>query len=111
MNSLSFATAILAGMIITLMTWMEHSTPTTLAQLVASVIGGFLLAAGKFNHAIVGSLDMFAGLHAGAPYGYLDWAAAMSWATLGNVLGSIGLVTVLRLVQAGERLVEIRLER
>src|SRR2546430_6467102 len=44
---------------------------------------------------------MFAALHAGAPFGYLDWVRVVLWATLGNMIGGIGLVTVLRLVQVG----------
>lgn len=98
----SFATAMIAGMIITLMTWMEHTSPSVGSRLVASYVAGFLLASGHLNHAIVGSLEMFAGLQRpGAPYGYLDWASTMSWAALGNMVGGIGLVTLLRLVQAG----------
>ena len=44
---------------------------------------------------------MFAALHAGAPFGYLDWLGTLGWACLGNMIGGIGLVTVLRLVQVG----------
>lgn len=95
----SFALAMLAGMIITLMTWMEQvGSPGT--RVVGAVIAGSLLAVGELNHSIVGSLELFAGLIAGAPYGYLDWFTVFAWATLGNVVGGIGLVTVLRLVQA-----------
>ena len=53
------------------------------------------------NHAIVVSLILFAGLHAGAPYGYLDWLGVLAWASLGNLVGGVGLVTVLRLIQVG----------
>lgn len=97
----SFATAVLGGAIITLMTWMEHSTESIPAKLLAAVVAGYLLAAGSLNHSVVLSLEMFAALHAGAPFGYLAWLAAMGWATLGNLVGGVALVTVLRLVQVG----------
>ncbi|MGH9069748.1 MAG: formate/nitrite transporter family protein [Acidimicrobiales bacterium] len=97
----SFCTAILGGMVITLMTWMEHSTESVPAKLVAAVVAAFLLAAGSLNHVIVMSLESFAALQAGAPFGYLTWAELAGWALLGNLGGGLGLVTVLRLVQVG----------
>jgi len=98
----SFASAILGGAVITLMTWMERGSKSELGRLVAAVAAAFLLGAGKLTHAIVVSLLLFAGLQAGAPYGYLDWLGFAAWATLGNVVGGIGLITVLRLVQVGK---------
>lgn len=97
----SFAAAIMGGAVITLMTWMQDGSESELGRLVAAAAAAFLLAAGKLNHAIVVSLILFAGLHVGAPYGYLDWLGVLAWATFGNMLGGVGLVTVLRLVQVG----------
>ena len=99
----SFALALLGGVIITLMTWMEMSTTSMPAKLTAAFSAAFLLASGSLNHAIVVSLEMFAALHAGAPFGYLDWLRVAAWASLGNMVGGIGLVTVLRLIQVGRR--------
>ncbi|MBV8160765.1 MAG: formate/nitrite transporter family protein [Acidimicrobiia bacterium] len=95
----SFATAVLGGTVITLMTWMEHSSDSIGAKLVAAVVASFLLAAGSLDHVIVVSIEMFAALQAHAPFGYADWAGVAAWAALGNMIGGIGLVTVLRLVQ------------
>jgi len=95
----SFATAVLGGTVITLMTWMEHSSDSIGAKLVAAVVAAFLLAAGSLNHVIVVSIEMFAALQAHAPFGYADWAGMAAWAAFGNTVGGIGLVTVLRLVQ------------
>ena len=95
----SFATAVLGGTVITLMTWMQHSTDQVGAKLVAAVVAAFLLSAGSLNHVIVVSIEMFAALQAHAPFGYADWAGMAAWAALGNAIGGIGLVTVLRLVQ------------
>ncbi len=105
----SFCTAILGGMVITLMTWMQHSTESVPAQLAAAVASAFLLAAGSLNHVIVMSLECFAALQAGAPFGYLTWAQLAGWALLGNLGGGLALVTVLRLVQVGGE--KLRAER
>src|SRR4051812_9131607 len=95
----SFATGVLGGTVITLMTWMEHSTDSIGAKLVAAIAVGFVLAAGVLNHVVVMSIETFAALRGHAPFGYADWAGAAAWAAFGNMVGGIGLVTVLRLVQ------------
>jgi formate/nitrite transporter FocA (FNT family) len=92
---------ILAGAVITLMTWMERSTESVPAKLVAAVIAAFLLAAGPMDHVIVVSVEMFGALHAGAPYPYAHWLGFFGWSLLGNMIGGLGLVTLLRLVQVG----------
>lgn len=102
----SFASAVIGGAAITLMTWMERGTDSVPAKLVAVASVAFVLAAGRLNHAIVVSLEMFAALHFGAPFGYADWLRMASWAALGNLVGGLALVTVLRLVQIGRTVVE-----
>jgi formate-nitrite transporter family protein len=97
----SFALAILGGLVITLMTWMEQATGSMPARLIAVVAMGFLLAAGPLNHVVISALEMFAALHVGAPFGYADVTGAILWALLGNMLGGLVLVTGLRLMQAG----------
>ena len=95
----AFALALLGGMLITLMTHMQHSTESDGVRLVPAVAVGFLLGAGQVNHAIVASLLCFAALQAGAPFGYLDWLGLLGLAVVGNMIGGLGLVTVLRLLQ------------
>lgn len=97
----SFAAGILGGVAITLTTWMQHATESIMAGIVAAVSIGFSLAAAPLNHVIVASIEMFAELHAGTAIGYLDWLRAAGRAALGNLVGELGLVTLLRLVQVG----------
>ncbi len=97
----SFSLAILGGAVITLMTWMQRGSQEAFAKIVAAIGAGFLLGAGELNHVIVVSLEAFAALHAGAPFGYADWAGAAAWAALGNMFGGIAFVTILRLIQVG----------
>jgi len=88
------------------MTWMERATQSVPAKLAAAVSAAFLLVAGTLNHAIVVSLLSFAALHAGAPFGYAHWLSMAGLATVGNIIGGVGLVTVLRLVQVGHKRIE-----
>lgn len=96
----AFALGLLGGLVITLMTWMEHSSTSIGAHIVGAIIAAFLLAAAQLNHAIVASLLVFAALQTGhAPFGYVDWLQALGWAVLANTIGGVGLVTLLRLLQ------------
>jgi formate/nitrite transporter FocA (FNT family) len=99
----AFALAMLGGFVITLMTHMQHATESDGVRLVPSVVMGFLLGAGKLDHAIVASLVCFAALHAGAPFGYGDWLGLLGFALVGNMVGGLGLVTVLRLLQVPDK--------
>jgi formate/nitrite transporter FocA (FNT family) len=107
----SLAGAIVGGAVITLMTWMERSTESVPGKLAAAISAAFLLAAAPLNHVIVVSLEMFAALQRGAPFGYLDWAAVAGWYTLGNLIGGVGLVTVLRMIQVKDRMEDERSDR
>ena len=107
----SFASAVLGGTVITLMTWMERGTDSMPAKLAAAAAAGFLLASGQLLHVIVISLEAFAALQAGAPFGYADWLGTAAWAALGNAVGGLGLVTALRLVQVGGDVLEAERRR
>lgn len=107
---LAFALAVLGGVVITLMTHMQHSTKSEGVRLVPAIVMPFLLGAGKLNHAIVVSLLCFAALQAGAPFGYADWLGLLVLATVGNIVGGVGIVTGLRLLQVSNKLLAARAE-
>ncbi|HUR24262.1 MAG TPA: formate/nitrite transporter family protein [Acidimicrobiales bacterium] len=106
----SFSLAVIGGAVITLMTWMQHHGHASVAsRVIPAVTGGFLLAGGGLNHAIVNSLLMFSALHTGhAPFGYWAWAQTAGWAALGNIVGGVGLVTLLRQLQVAHAVREER---
>jgi len=104
----AFSLAVLGGAVITLMTWMQHGTKSMGTRIVPAVTAGFLLAGGQLNHAIVNSLLMFSSLHSGAPFGYLEWARTAGFAALGNIIGGVGLVTLLRILQVPHKVIEER---
>lgn len=105
-----FALGVLAGVAITLMTWMEHGARSEIGKIVSVVVIAFLLAAAPLNHIIVVSIEMFVAIETGsAGYGYAEWGRVAGWATIGNALGGLVLVTSLRFAQVGME--EIRRER
>lgn len=99
----AFASAVIAGILITLMTWMQQGTEATGGRIVAAVATGFLLSYGHLSHVVVASLEVFAGILGGADFDIGDWFGMFLLWAAGNAVGGIGLVTMLRLVQVGPR--------
>ena len=106
----SFCLAVLAGVVITLMTRMQHGTESTGVRIVPAVLFGALLAGGQLFHSVLDSLLMFGALIVGAPFGYLDWLARLGWSTLGNLVGGLVLVTAVRLLRVAHRVAEAQRE-
>jgi formate/nitrite transporter FocA (FNT family) len=105
------ALAVLGGAAITLMTRMQHGTDSTPGKIAAAVAGAFLLAGLQMFHSILDSLLIFAALQTGdATFGYGDWALWFAYTVVGNVLGGLVLVTLLRLLRSKDRLLEERSE-
>jgi formate/nitrite transporter FocA (FNT family) len=107
----SFALAVLAGVVITLLTRMQHATESLGVQLVPAVVMSFVLVGAQLFHSVLDSILMFAGLLTGdADYTVLDWLGAFGWSSLGNVVGGVGLVTAIRLLRVTHRVTEDRQE-
>ncbi|MBW3581636.1 MAG: formate/nitrite transporter family protein [Euryarchaeota archaeon] len=98
---IAFGLGILGGIVITLMTWLEHGSQTEGGRILSAAMAGFLFEAVPLNHFIITSLIMFWGIHAGGPLDYLDWLRIGGIALVSNIIGGIVLVTALRLMQIG----------
>ncbi len=71
--------------------------------------GAFILAGLGLFHSILDSLLIFGALATGeAPFGYFDWLAWFWYTTIGNVVGGLALVTLLRLLRSKDRIEEER---
>ncbi|SEH82598.1 Formate/nitrite transporter FocA, FNT family [Mycolicibacterium rutilum] len=105
----SVALSVLGGMAITLMTRMQHGTDAVFGKIAAAVAGAFILAGLGLFHSILDSLLIFGALATGeAPFGYFDWLAWFWYTTIGNVVGGLALVTLLRLLRSKDRIEEER---
>ncbi|HEX6589783.1 MAG TPA: formate/nitrite transporter family protein [Longimicrobiales bacterium] len=102
------ALGIMAGMAITLLTWIEESAKSTDFGRTATAIGiAFVLLAAHLNHIIVVSIELFVALNTGsAPFGYDDWLRVAGIALVTNLVGGVALVTGLRILQAGREGIE-----
>jgi formate/nitrite transporter FocA (FNT family) len=105
----SVCLAVLAGAVITLMTRWQHGTDSAMAKIVAAVAGAFLLAGLQMFHSVLDSLLIFGALHTGAAsFGYLDWLGWFAYTAVGNAVGGLLLVTLLRVVRTKDRVEEER---
>jgi formate/nitrite transporter FocA (FNT family) len=96
-------------MVITLMTRMQHGTDSVPAKIAAAVAAAFLLAGLRLFHSILDSLLIFGALATGnAPFGYLTWLGWFGYTLVGNMIGGLLFVTLLRLLRSKDRLEEER---
>jgi formate-nitrite transporter family protein len=96
----AFLSAIAAGALITLGTWLVEGTETMGMRALCGWIIGSLLALGLFNHVIVVTLELVFGIRYGADVGYADVTANLGVAIVGNLVGGVLLVTLTRFSQA-----------
>lgn len=106
----AFALAVVGGMLITTMTYAQQSTDSAGVKLIPAVIVGTLLTLGHVNHAVVASFTCFAALIAGASFGYAHLGGMLWLSIVGNLIGGLALVTVLRLLQLPHKLMDAREE-
>jgi formate-nitrite transporter family protein len=96
----AFMSAIAAGALITLMTWMVEGQRSMGVRVAVAWIVGALLALGNFNHVIVATLEILSGIRWGAHISWNTLFANFGTALLGNMIGGIGFVTINRFSQA-----------
>ena len=92
--------AIVAGALMTLLTWTAHAADDDISRIALAVLVGFLLAAPSLNHAVVGVGEMAFGILADrGSAGWIDLVQNLPVAVLGNLIGGMAFVTATRLVQ------------
>jgi formate/nitrite transporter FocA (FNT family) len=93
--------AIVAGTIMTLLTWLTHAAEGDSARVLIAMLIGFLLAVPSLNHAVVSVGEMGFGLFAGTTEKatWTDLAQNFPVAVVGNLLGGLAFVTLARALQ------------
>jgi formate/nitrite transporter FocA (FNT family) len=96
----AFASAVAAGTIMTLFTWVAAAADSGVARLFAALLVGFLLIAPNLNHAIVGFGELILALFANTTHSDgLDLLRNLGVSVAGNFVGGVGLVFTTRLAQ------------
>ena len=99
----SFLLAVLAGLVITLMTRMQHGTDSVGVRVVPAVLFGAVLVGAELFHCVLDGILMVGAMVAGADIPVATFLGSIAWAALGNVVGGVGLVTFLRLVRTAPK--------
>ena len=97
----AFLSAILAGALITLFTWLAEAAESDVTRLLIALLIGFVLLAPSTNHAVVGSGEIMFGIFSGTTAADgVDLVRNLGIAIAGNLVGGVVLVTFVRSVQA-----------
>jgi formate/nitrite transporter FocA (FNT family) len=95
--------AVLAGWLMGLMTWLVTAARDTTGQILAVWITAFVLGLIGLHHSIAGSIEILMALFAGAGPTFADFGKFLLWAVLGNAIGGSCFVALLKFghVKAG----------
>jgi len=97
----AFLSAIIAGMVMTLWTWLGIAVRTDVGRVLVALVIGFTIAAPNMNHVIVGTGEMMFGVLGGATHAtWGDVGINFLLALAGNLVGGTVFVTLTRFVQA-----------
>lgn len=98
----SFVSAMLAGGVMTALTWLLLSVRHSVARMLAIYAAGYLLFAANLSHSIVSASVLIVGLGS-TSHELRELLAWLAIATTGNLVGGVGLVTLFRLTQAHQQ--------
>lgn len=95
----TLARAVLAGALITLLSYLLNATDTVAARILVTYMVGFFLALGPFDHVIVSALHVLFGVWLGGAVTYGDVVVNIGLSTAGNVAGGLLLITLTHTAQ------------
>jgi formate/nitrite transporter FocA (FNT family) len=97
----AFLSAVVAGLVMTLWTWLGIAVRTDVGRVLVALAIGFTIAAPNMNHVIVGTGEMMFGVLGGASHAtWGDVGTNFLLAFAGNLVGGTLFVTLTRFVQA-----------
>lgn len=89
----TLARAVLAGALITLLSYLLNATDSVTSRILLALLVGFLLALGPFDHVVVSALHLLFGIWLSGGVSVGDLAQNITLATAGNLVGGLALVT------------------
>jgi formate-nitrite transporter family protein len=95
--------AVLAGALITLLSYMLRAADSTTARVVVAYMVGFVLSVGPFDHVVVSVLHLLYAVWDGGAIGYSAVATNLALSTLGNLGGGLLLITLTHTAQVKSR--------
>jgi formate-nitrite transporter family protein len=91
-----FASAVLAGWLMGLLSWLVAAARDTISQFVIVWLIATVIGIARLHHVVVGSVEVFAGIFAGQGVTFEDYGTFALWTALGNVVGGTVFVAVIK---------------
>ncbi len=91
-----FASAVFAGWLMGLLSWLVAAARDTISQIVIVAIIATVIGLCRLHHVVVGSVEVLAGAFAGQGIGSSDFGRFLVWTTLGNAVGGTVFVAVIK---------------
>lgn len=95
----TLARAVLAGGLITLLSYMMSAVNTVTARVLVAYMVGAFLALGPFDHVVVSALHVLFGVWLSDAVSYTGLATNVVLATVGNIIGGLLLITLTHTAQ------------
>lgn len=91
-----FVSAILAGWLMGLLSWLLTSTKDTISKIVIIFLITGIMSFSKLHHSIIGSIEVFSGMLNSSQITIGDYAEFEGLALLGNAIGGVVFVALLK---------------
>ncbi len=95
----TLARAVLAGALITLLSYMLKATNTVAARILVAYLVGVFLALGPFDHVVVSALHLLVGVALSNAVHLQDVVTNIALSTVGNLAGGLLLITLTHTAQ------------
>jgi formate/nitrite transporter FocA (FNT family) len=88
--------AVIAGWLMGLLSWLVASSQETISRLFMIILVTATIGIGGLHHSIVGSIEVFSGLLIDPTISIMDYLSFEAVAILGNALGGVFFVGILK---------------
>lgn len=95
-NPVIFGSAVLAGWLMGLVSWLVTSAQDTISRIVIIFLVTTVIGLGRLHHCVVGSIELIAGIISSDELGITDYLRVQLFATLGNIVGGVGFVALIK---------------
>lgn len=94
--SLMLVSAVAAGWLMGLAAWLVVASRETMSQIFVVILTTSVIAIAGLHHSIAGSIEVLMAMFAGVDIGIAEYLAFLSAAVLGNALGGVVFVALLK---------------
>jgi formate-nitrite transporter family protein len=97
-----FLSAILAGWLMGLLSWLVAAGRDTISQIVVVWLITTAIGFAGLHHVILGTVEVLSGVFSGQGINVYDFGRFLLWATLGNIFGGVFFVALIKYGHAQE---------